>query len=73
MEEHRIKLRAHIRRLRKSYNNGLYGDDEYVFWAEIEGLQAQLNALETIVPEEVDAASQTLSGRSRQCRSVLNW
>ena len=62
VEEERTKLRAHIRRLRKSYTNGLYGDDEHVFWAEIEGLQAQLNALEAVVPEEVDAASQTLSG-----------
>jgi site-specific DNA recombinase len=62
VEEERAKLRAHIRRLRKSYTNGLYADDEHVFWAEIEGLQAQLNALEAVVPEEVDAASQTLSG-----------
>ena len=48
--------------VRKSYTSGLYGDDEHVFWAEIEGLQAQQNALESVVPEEVDAASQTLSG-----------
>ena len=62
VEEERTKLRAHIRRLRKSYTNGLYGDDEHVFWAETEGLQAQLNALEVVVPEEADAASQILSG-----------
>lgn len=62
VEKERTKLRDHIRRLRKSYTNGLYADDEHVFWAEIEKSQAQLNALEAVVPEEVDQASRTLDG-----------
>ena len=45
-EMERKEIREQIRRMRTAYNHGIYKDDEYLFWSEIEALQDRLKRLE---------------------------
>lgn len=63
-DEERAKLRGEIRRLRESFNRGLYEGEEHIFWREIEGLQAKLAVLDQVVPLDMSRAAERLVGLS---------
>ena len=46
--------------MRTTYNHGMYKDDEYLFWSEIEALQDRLNRLELPQETMINRAAQTL-------------
>ncbi len=45
-ERESLRLKAEIRRMREGYKHGLYEGEEFVFWREIESMQAKLKVLE---------------------------
>lgn len=61
-QKERARIKGEIRRMRESYNRGLYESDEHSFWRDIEALQMQLEAVEQITPHEVRQAAATLIG-----------
>jgi DNA invertase Pin-like site-specific DNA recombinase len=44
-EKEKKDIRAQLRRMRDSYNHGMYDGDEYLYWREVEQLKAKLIAL----------------------------
>jgi len=59
-EMERREIREQIRRMRTAYNHGIYKDDEYLFWSEIEALQERLKRLEMPQETMINRAAQTL-------------
>lgn len=59
-ERERIRLKAEIRRMREGYKHGLYEGEEFVFWREIESMQAKLKVLEMAEPADVTKAADSL-------------
>jgi hypothetical protein len=61
-QKEKARIKGEIRRMRESYNRGLYESDVHSFWRDIEALQMQLEAIEQITPHEVRQAAVTLLG-----------
>lgn len=59
-EIQRKELREQIRRMRVSYEHGMYKEDEHVFWREVESLQEKLNRLEQPQADAINQAAKTL-------------
>lgn len=59
-EMQRKEIREQIRRLRTGYERGIYKDEEYVFWSEIESLQEKLKRLEKPQEGVINRAAETL-------------
>ena len=59
-EMERKEIREQIRRMRTAYNHGIYKDDEYLFWSEIEALQERLKRLEMPQEAMINRAALTL-------------
>lgn len=62
LEIQRKEIREQIRRMRVSYERGMYKEEEHIFWREVESLQEKLSRLER---PEVDAINQA-------ARNLLN-
>jgi hypothetical protein len=56
--------------MREAYKRGLYEDDEHTFWRDVEGLQAQLDALEQLTPHEMRQAGQVLASLQSAWRAA---
>jgi site-specific DNA recombinase len=68
--QEKARLRGEIRRMREAYKRGLYEGDEYTFLREVEGHQAQLDALEQLTPFEVRQAGTVLANLQTAWRSA---
>ncbi len=66
----KARLKSEIRRMREAYKRGLYEDDEHTFWRDVEGLQAQLDALEQLTPHEMRQAGQVLASLQSAWRAA---
>jgi len=66
----KARLKSEIRRMREAYKRGLYEDDEHTFWREVEGLQAQLDALEQLTPHEMRQAGLVLASLQSAWRAA---
>jgi DNA invertase Pin-like site-specific DNA recombinase len=66
----KARLKSEIRRMREAYKRGLYEDDEHTFWRDVEGLQAQLDALEQLTPHEMRQAGQVLANLQSAWRAA---
>ena len=66
----KARLKSEIRRMREAYKRGLYEDDEHTFWREVEGLQAQLDALEQLTPHEMRQAGLVLASLQTAWRAA---
>jgi DNA invertase Pin-like site-specific DNA recombinase len=66
----KARLKNEIRRMREAYKRGLYEDDEHTFWRDVEGLQAQLDALEQLTPHEMRQAGQVLASLQSAWRAA---
>lgn len=56
----KLRLKSEIRRMREGYKHGLYEGEEFVFWREIEGMQAKLKVLDQAQPKDVNKAADSL-------------
>jgi site-specific DNA recombinase len=59
-EREKIRLKTEIRRMREGYKHGLYEGEEFVFWREIESMQAKLKVLEQVEHTDVLQAADSL-------------
>jgi hypothetical protein len=59
-EREKIRLKTEIRRMREGYKHGLYEGEEFVFWREIESMQAKLKVLEQVAHTDVTQAADSL-------------
>ncbi len=58
-EREKLRLRTEIRRMRAGYKHGLYEGEEFVFWREIESMQAKSKALEQVEPSDISKAADS--------------
>ena len=59
-EIERKEIREQIRRMRASYEHGMYKEEEHVFWREVEALQERLSRLEQPQSDVINQAATTL-------------
>jgi hypothetical protein len=66
----KARIKGEIRRMRESYNRGLYEGDEHTFWREIESLQSQLTAIEELAPDEIRQAVNVIANLQQAWQSA---
>ena len=59
-QKEKARIKGELRRMRDSFNHGLYENEEHLFWREKESLEMQLKALEQLTPYEVRRAGSIL-------------
>ena len=69
--QEKARLRAEIRWMHETYKRGLYEGDEHIFWHDVEGHPAQLDALEQLTPIHVWQARSVLANLQITWRSAI--
>lgn len=59
-DREKTRLKTEIRRMREGYKRGLYEGEEFVFWREIENMQAKLKVLEQVKHTDIPQAADSL-------------